>query len=182
MLHGVCIINTAPFLDHLLQEIEDRFTTNAKVATLGLCLVPSTICKKDDWQTHVNNLASLYQGDLPAPLSLQTELHCWKHKWIHVKTDDLPESPIEALNKCDSRLFPNISTLLRIMSTIPVTSCEAERTFSALRRLKPFLRTTMGENRLRSLTLLHVHRNIAIDLEDAVDRYARLHTRKLQFL
>ena len=135
---------TAPFLDHLLQEMEDRFTTNAKVATLELCLVPSTICKKDDWQIHVNNLASIYHGDLPAPLSLQTELHCWKHKWIHVKTDDLPDNPIEALNKCDSRLIPNISTLLRIMSTIPVTSCEAKRTFSALRRLKPFLRMTIG--------------------------------------
>ena len=98
------------------------------------------------------------------------------------KTDDLPDSPIEALNKCDSSLFPNISTLLRIMSRIPAISCEAERTFSALSRLKPFLRTTMGENRLSSLTLLHVHRNIEIDLEDAVDRYARLHTRKLQFL
>ena len=110
---------------------------------------------------------------------MQTELHCWKHKWIHIKTDHLPDSPIEALNKCDSRQFPNISTLLRIMSTIPVTSCEAERTFSALRRLKPFLRTTMGENRLSSLTLLHVHGNIAIDLDDAVDRYARLRTRKL---
>ena len=40
----------------------------------------------------------------------------------------------------------------------------------------------MGENRLSSLTLLHVHRNTSIDLEDAVDRYARLHTRKLQFI
>ena len=157
----------APFLDHLLQEMKDRFSTNAKVATLGLCLVPSTICKKDDWQTRVNNLASLYQDDLPAPLSLQTELHCWKHKWIHVKTDDLPDSPIEALNRCDSKLIPNIYTLLRIMSKILVMSCEAECTFSALCRLKPFLRTTMGENRLSSLTLLHVHRNI---LEDAVDR------------
>ena len=58
----------------------------------------------------------------------------------------MPDRPIEALNKCDSRLFPNISTLLRIMSTIPVTSCEAESTFSGLRRLKPFLKTTMGEN------------------------------------
>ena len=71
---------------------------------------------------------------------------------------------------------------LILVSTIPVTSCEAECTFSALRRLKPFLKTTMGENRLSSLTLLHVHRNVAIDLEYAVDRYARLHTRKLQFL
>ena len=68
----------APFLDRLLREMEDRFSTNAKVATLGLCLVPITICKKDDWQTHVSNLASFYQDDLPAPLSMQTELHCWK--------------------------------------------------------------------------------------------------------
>ena len=103
------------------RSVVAQLNTNTKVATLGLCLVPSTICKKDDWQTYVNNLASLYQGDLPAPLSLQTELHCWKHKCIHIKTDDLPDSPIEALKNCDSRLFPNISTLLRIMSTIPLT-------------------------------------------------------------
>ena len=40
-----------------------------------------------------------------------------------LKTDDLPDSPIEALNKCDSKLFPKISILLRIMSIILVTSC-----------------------------------------------------------
>ncbi|KAL5496864.1 hypothetical protein EMCRGX_G013234 [Ephydatia muelleri] len=51
------------------EEMEDRFTTNAKVATLGLCLVPSSICKKDDWQTHVNNLASLYQENAADPNS-----------------------------------------------------------------------------------------------------------------
>ena len=37
----------------------------------------------------------------------------------------------------------------------------------------------MGENRLSSLTLLHVHRNIAIDLEDAVDRYASCNSFKI---
>ena len=62
---------TIPFLDHLLQELDDRFSSNAKVATLGLCLVPSVISKTDDWQTNVEDLASLYQIDLPAPLSLQ---------------------------------------------------------------------------------------------------------------
>ena len=35
-------------------------------------------------------------------------------------------------------------------------SCEAERTSSALRRIKPFLRTTMTEDRLSGLTLLHI--------------------------
>ena len=101
---------------------------------------------------------------------------------MHIEQDQLPDSPINALNECDSRLFPNISTLLRILSTIPVTSCEAERSFSALRRIKPFLRTTMAEDRLNGLTLLHIHRNISINVDDAVDQFAGKHPRKLQLL
>ena len=53
-----------------------QISTNAKVATLGLCLVPSTICKKDDWQTHVTNLASLYQDDLRYLLLFHCKLSC----------------------------------------------------------------------------------------------------------
>ena len=110
--------------------MEDRFSLNAKVATLGLCLVPSVISKTEE---SVKDLASLYQVDLPAPLSLHTELHCWKHKFMHCEPYQLPDNPLDALNKCDSRLFPNVYILLKIICTIPVTSCEAERSFSALR-------------------------------------------------
>ena len=120
--------------------MEDRFSTNANVATLGLCLVPSVMLKKENWKSNVELLSSLYQSDLPSPLSLATELHCWNHKFLHWEPSKLPDSLIQALNECDNRLFPNISTLLRILCTIPVTSCEAERSFSALRRIKPFLR------------------------------------------
>lgn len=51
---------TVPILDHLLNELEDRFSSNANVATLGLCLVPSVFLKKNDWQKNVSNLALLY--------------------------------------------------------------------------------------------------------------------------
>ena len=37
---------TIPFLDHLIKELEDRFSSNAKVATSGLCLVPSVMSKR----------------------------------------------------------------------------------------------------------------------------------------
>ena len=173
---------TIPFLDHILQEMEDRFSLNAKMATLGLCLVPSVISKTDNWQESVKDLASLYQVDLPAPLSLHTELHCWKHKFMHCEPYQLPDNPLDALNECDSRLFPNVYILLKIICTIPVTSCEAERSFSALHRIKPFLRTTMAEDRLSGLTLLHMHRKISVCLDDAVDCFARKHPRKLQLL
>ena len=135
---------TIPFLDHLIKELEERFSSNAKinVATSGLCLVPSVVLKRDDWQSSVKDLAPLYKADLPAPLSIATELHCWKRKFMHYGSNKLPDTLIDALNERD------ISTLLKILSIIPVTSCEAEQTFSALRRVKPFLRTTMTEDRL----------------------------------
>ena len=52
---------TASFLDHL--SMEDRFSTNTKVATLGLCLVPTVVvlfARRMIGQSHVNNLAYLY--------------------------------------------------------------------------------------------------------------------------
>ena len=175
---------TIPFVDHLIQEMEDRFSTNANVATLGLCLVPSVMMKKKKTGTQMWNYCHLFTSvTYLAPSHLQLNCIVGRfHKFLCWEPSKLPDSPIQALNECDNRLFPNISTLLRILCTIPVTSCEAERSFSALRRIKPFLRATMTKARLSGLTLLHVHQNIQVDLNDAVDCFGRKHQRKLQLL
>ena len=44
------------------------------------------------------------------------------------------------------------------LEVIPATSCSAERSFSSLRRLKTYLRNSMGQERLSSLALLHIER------------------------
>lgn len=54
-------------------------------------------------------------------------------------------------------LFQDIFRLLRILLTMPVTTATAERTFSALRRLKTYLRSTMSQARLNHVMLLHTH-------------------------
>ena len=51
-----------------------------------------------------------------------------------------------------------IPHLLHIALTIPVTSATAEGTFSALRRLKTFLRSSMTQPRLNHVMLLHTHK------------------------
>ena len=48
--------------------------------------------------------------------------------------------------------------LLRLYLTAPVTSATSERTFSALRRLKNCMRSTMRQDRLNSCILLHCHK------------------------
>ena len=42
--------------------------------------------------------------------------------------------------------FPVFSNAVHILRVIPATLCSAERSFSALRRLKTYLRSTMGNN------------------------------------
>jgi len=48
-------------------------------------------------------------------------------------------------------LVPEILKLIKIMLTVPVSSCTAERSFSALRCLKTFLRSTMTQTRLNDV-------------------------------
>ena len=59
------------------------------------------------------------------------------------------------------------------MATIPVTTCECERVISALRRLKDYKRSTMINERLNAIALLHIHKELILDVEEVIDVFAR---------
>ena len=71
------------------------------------------------------------------------------------------------LKEANRDVYPDIFTLLTIGCALPVYSCEAERSFSGLRRIKTFLRSSMGIERLAGLTLMHLHNDLDID-EDKI--------------
>ena len=54
-------------------------------------------------------------------------------------------------------MLTEVDKLLRIYFSVSVTSATAERSFSCLRRIKTYLRSTMTDNRLNNLFLLHIH-------------------------
>ena len=56
-------------------------------------------------------------------------------------------------------LLSEFVKFIRILLTIPVTSCTSERSFSALRRLKTFLRSTMTQKRLNDVAFLHIYKD-----------------------
>lgn len=57
-----------------------------------------------------------------------------------------------------SELLPEFYKFLRMIHTIPVTSCTCERSFSNLRRLKTYLRSTMSQKRLNNVAILHAYK------------------------
>ncbi|XP_028044471.1 zinc finger MYM-type protein 1-like, partial [Rhopalosiphum maidis] len=62
--------------------------------------------------------------------------------------------------------------MLIIICSLPISVATAERSFSTLRRLKTWLRSTIGEERLNGLALLHIHKDIPIDIENIITRFA----------
>ena len=81
-------------------------------------------------------------------------------------------------------IFPTIFLLFRIYLIFPITNANAERSFSALKRLKTWLRNSMGQERLSSIALLNIESEEAEKLccEKIVDEFALKKNRKLKFL
>ena len=89
--------------------------------------MPSNSSSMANNEEKIKEFIHMYEHDLPNPITIDVELYQWKRKFEHMNRSDLPNSPLSALNSCDSRIFPNLSTLFKILCTVPVTSCEAER-------------------------------------------------------
>ena len=69
------------------------------------------------------------------------------------------------------------------MLTMPVTSTTAERSFSVLRRLKTYVRSTMNNDKLSLLALpvMHIHRDFSVDLDKVMEKFMSDKTRRTDF-
>ena len=77
---------------------------------------------------------------------------------------------VVGMEKAAQRMVPRAVRLLRLLLCLPASSATAERSFSALRRLKTWLRATMTQTRLNSVAVCHVHRKRVADVD--TDRVA----------
>lgn len=127
----------------------------------------------------IDNLALHYKEDLPSPELIQIEYKRWV---MHLQDPDVStvKNLTDALDICDAVLYPNINTLLKIGATLPVTTCECERSFSTLRRLNNYLRRTQTPQRLDALALINIYNDKQFDKQKIVDCFAKLHPRKME--
>ena len=88
-------------------------------------------------------------------------------------------TPDKVLKYTDKDMYPHIYTLIIIMATLPVTSCECERSISMLRCIKTSLRSTMGQGRLNGLAMLQYNRHISLTADEVVQEFVVRHPRKL---
>ncbi len=80
-------------------------------------------------------------------------------------------------------LLSEVHKLLKLYYTIPVTTSSAERNFSALKRIKTYLRSLMTQSRLNHYVLLHVHQDKTdeLDLHTIAKEFVQINERRINF-
>ena len=176
-----------PLLDSLLTQLNDRFTGENSHQAALLCLIPSLIIASSSEQLSEKLDSLMYwKADLPYPMSLSSEVRRWQTLWSHdearassTSSTKIPDNLLLALGSCDVDSFPNIHRLLLIGCTLPITSAEAERTFSLLRRIKTFTRSAMAEEHFSDLAVIAMHYGERIPVDDVLRTFIQLHPRRL---
>ena len=64
-----------------------------------------------------------------------------------------------SISDSQTALIGEVKKIMQIILLMPATNATSERSFSALRRVKTYLRSTMCQERLKYLMLLHVHKD-----------------------
>jgi hypothetical protein len=79
--------------------------------------------------------------------------------------------------------FPNTCIAYRILLTIPVTVASAERSFSKLKLIKSYVRSTMSQERLNGLAILSIEKKVLENLEykNLIKNFASQKARRLNF-
>lgn len=145
-------------LDKAIQSIKDRFDQPGFGIYITLQNIVVKAVQGEPYQHLINeDLVMLYGADINFQMLL-TELSLLKTFVSDTKIATI--SDVVRWFTAHSNLqplLPQVKLLLRLILVLPATNAVSERSFSALRRLKTYLRSSMSSERLNSLMKLHVY-------------------------
>jgi len=79
----------------------------------------------------------------------------------------------------EKSVFPNLYKMLHFALSIPTSSASCEKTFSAMRRINTYIRSTMLPNRFSKLSIIAIERDLSnvLNKEDILKKFANTERR-----
>ena len=112
-------------------------------------------------------MLSFYGSDFE-PLLLKTHLEIFSQSFKPEGQQITIKDILHFFKNCTSGqvdLMSQVSKLVKLLVVMPATNAASERSFSAVHRIKTYLRSTMTQQLLNHLMLLHIHRHLTDDLD-----------------
>ena len=175
-------------LDTIHSELTNRFNENDYTILIGIEKLFDCVLKDQPVSaTEFSQVVNFYGSDLDQHgLKCQLEVlrgFCRSHQPQPKSIDDLAVHVRYTFSTLPGA-FIQVQKLLQIFYLLPISSASAERSFSTLRRVKTWQRSTMDEERLRGLALMNIEKEAvrSLDLDKILDVFASAHGRRLKLI
>ena len=162
-----------PVMDKVIAEMERRFNDSEVVPLIKSI----SACHPDSDQflsmDALRPLISAYNLDRTGSLSSQIDVCKLLSSQASTPATDIP-GVISLLKPAGG--FPDLRNLLQFALTVPVANVAAERSFSSMRKIRTYVRSSMKEQRLSAIAVLSIECDLAknVDMDELVDIFAKL--------
>lgn len=159
-------------IDQVLASLDIRFDSETY----------ATLSKMEDFATNACDIDEIkiflmYNGTCDFELDRLVS-----HRAIFYDLEDVQKQKFKNLTQIQIFLQKNdhvrefcceYTKFICLLLTYPQTVCIAERSFSALKRLKSYLRANTGQKKTNDYAILHIHQEIvsSINLDDLMDDF-----------
>ena len=153
-------------LDLIVNSIKERFNQQGYRVYVKLEELLIKAANKKEYEEEFKFIAEFNMGDFDEGL-LATQLG--------VLSSNLPSNSslydlvsvldyLKSLSQAQKALMSEVCKIASLVLVMPASNALSERSFSALRCVKSFLRTTMSQARLNIIMTLHVHKSLTDNL------------------
>ncbi len=151
-------------IDLLVEAIGDRFDQPGYRTYIHLEALLLKALKKEDYQYELDFIIDFYGTDLNKSL-LDVQLKILGQNLDEKATILDIRNYFATCSSAERELLCEVHTAMKLITVMPATNSSSERSFSAMRRVKTYLRSTMTQERLNYLMMLHIHK----DMTDCID-------------
>lgn len=152
-------------IDLVIEAITERFDQPGYKIYRNLEDLILNTCRGQRNEEELDFVCNFYKDDLDKQ-QLRAQLPLLFALFNDVQKSEKREITIHNVLKILCQLsspqqlaFSQVFIVMKLLLVMPATNSCSERSFSALRRLKTHLRSTMSQLRLNNLLVLHIHKN-----------------------
>ena len=124
-------------------------------------------CKQEEFEDDLEAVCAFYKDDfVKVPLHAQLQTFAVHFHDVMKEKETLDKlsffdlkNYFSSISSSQAALLDQVAKVMQLILIMPATNASSERSFSALRRVKSYLRSTMLQERLNYLMLLHVHKD-----------------------
>lgn len=161
-------------IDSAASRITDRFDQPGYATYSNLEALLLKAAHKEDFSHEINEVTSVYKDDLNTS-ELKTQLEIFGATF-----DDSPDTSastprpskihdvikhLKSLSTSQTHLLEQVYRVCRLLLVLPATNATSERSFSVMRRLKSYLRSTMSQPRLNHVMVLNIYKELVDELD-----------------